>query len=78
MGERRLCDVRGAVCRPICPDCEAALSVIADELNTCDVEIPGHCSLIPDDKRHFCEGDDGHDGAHECACGHRWKDDDDD
>lgn len=26
---------------------------------------------------HLCNYDDGHSGGHECACGHRWREDDD-
>lgn len=45
------------------------------ELYVCPAETPGRCHHRFR-HTHACDYDDGHQGAHECACGHRWSDDD--
>jgi hypothetical protein len=51
-----------------------------DEMHVCQAEEFSHCALIGPARYtpiHHCEYDAGHDGTHECACGHRWTDSDD-
>ena len=50
------------------------------ELYVCPAEDLSRCDLIGPYRvapHHHCNHDDGHPPPHECACGHRWGDDDD-
>ena len=48
------------------------------ELWVCMAGNAGRCDITDDPlyAGHRCTHDDGHDGPHECPCGHQWGDDD--
>lgn len=52
------------------------MSALDSEVLVCPAEDSGHCDLIGPYRGpapiHYCEYDEDHDDAHECACGHRW------
>lgn len=45
----------------------------------CDAVMTGYCDhYLNPNWDHACQDDAGHDGAHECGCGLRWTERDDD
>ena len=50
----------------------------AAEVLVCPAEDSGRCDLAetefhpPARRTHVCDFDEDHDGLHECVCGHRW------
>jgi len=52
----------------------AASPVLAPALDPeCRTETGGFCRDHWGARGHLCSLDSEHDGAHECACGHRWR-----
>lgn len=52
------------------------MSALDAELYVCQAEDSSRCDLIGPYRgpapRHYCNFDEHHPDAHECACGHRW------